>query len=75
MTSQIDQMAVIAIQSELDSCFKMILHVLAEAMDQTHTGFRSDVFRAYLTVVESHESVIRLDISSVHVEGLEVKRA
>ena len=48
--------------------------MFTETMNQTHTCFWGYIFSAYLTVIKTHESVIGLDVSSVHVEGLEVKR-
>ena len=75
MSSEINEMTVIAIKSELDGSFEVILHMFAEPMNQTHSCFWGYILRTYLTMVESHEFIIRLDVSSMHVEGLEVKRA
>ena len=72
MSSEINEMTVIAIKSELDGSFEVILHMFAEPMNQTHSCFWGYILRTYLTMVESHEFIIRLDVSSMHVEGLEV---
>ncbi len=41
MSTEIDEVAVEAIEGELNSCLEVVLHVLAKPMDETHTRLRS----------------------------------